>query len=440
MRGNILEEMLLIQEPSVFKLYQELMKMAGYFIAPVFTIALIIEYFGEMNFGVVVRKLLIITVFMGSFYQFHSKAVELSLEAASYTLKKVSPRNLFVKKWFQVKVRTKEKKQWSFLESFAIPNLNDLIATGFFLMAKVFIWLLKLIYSSVYHLTYVFSGITAILFFLDWTKDAIKGTFQASLWCMFLPFVIVAILALVGNSIDETALSGGLIISKVDTIIWLFGVTLLLLISPMITFGMVKGEGMHSFGSKMGAMVVSSGLKATSLAPVIAAMPNRFSHVATKVQGYRDTLKDRISGGKYKESFKFSGSDKILTNSKEIKDKGRDESTNSSKISNYNQNTSKEANLSKEAPRIMTHKQNTEKGEAKYQVEKLNTSGVKEQTKSQNFFNNKRTESKKNNQSHFRSSFGEKRKTERFENSSKQNIKTTQVLSAPRRDKREQLR
>lgn len=271
MRGNILEEMLLIQEPSVFKLYQEMMKMAGYFIAPVFTISLLIEYFGEMDFGGVVRKLLLITIFMGSFYQFHTKAVGLSLETASYTLNKVSPRNLFVKKWFNVKVRTKEQKQWSFLESFAIPNLNDLVATAFFLLAKVFIWLLKLIYSSVYHLTYVFSGITAILFFLGWTKDAIRGTFQASLWCMFLPFVIVAILALVGNSIEETAIAGGLIVAKIDTIIWLFGVTLLLLISPLITFGMVKGEGIHSFGSKMGAMVVSSGLKTAALSPILAS-------------------------------------------------------------------------------------------------------------------------------------------------------------------------
>lgn len=271
MRGNILEEMLLIQEPSVFKLYEEMMKISGYFIAPVFTIALLIEYFGEMDFGGVVRKLLLITIFMGSFYQFHTKAVSLSLETASYTLNKVSPRNLFVKKWFHVKVRTKEHKQWSFLESFAIPNLNDLVATAFFLMAKVFIWLLKLIYSSVYHLTYVFSGLTAIIFFLGWTKDAVKGTFQASLWCMFLPFVIVAILALVGNTIEETAIASGLVVAKIDTIIWLFGVTLLLLISPLITFGMVKGEGIHSFGSKMGAMVVSSGLKAAALSPVLAS-------------------------------------------------------------------------------------------------------------------------------------------------------------------------
>jgi hypothetical protein len=269
--NNILREILLIEEMSIFRLYKEMTDIATYFIAPVFTIALVLEYFGEMNFGAIVKKLLLITVFIGAFYQFHTKAVEVSLESASYTLKKVSPRNLFVKKWYYPKVKTNEKTGWNSLQSFAIPNLNDMLATAFFLLAKVFLWLLKLIYSSVYHFTYVFSGVTAILYFLGWTKDALKGTVQASLWCMIMPFVIVAILSLVGNSIEESALGGELIAAKVDTIIWLFGVTLLLLISPLITFGMIKGDGIHSFGSKMGSMVVSSGLKAMALTPVITA-------------------------------------------------------------------------------------------------------------------------------------------------------------------------
>lgn len=352
MRGNLLSEMLLIQEPSVFKLYEEMMKMTGYFIAPVFTIALLIEYFGEMNFGGVVKKLLLITVFMGTFFHFHTKAVELSLETASYTLEKVSPRNLFMKKWFHVKVKTKEQKQWSFLESFAIPNLNDLVATTFFLMSKVFIWLLKLIYSSVYHLTYVFSGLTAILFFLGWTKDALKGTVQASLWCMFLPFVIVAILALVGNSIDEKALAGGLIVAQVDTIIWLFGVTLLLLISPLITFGMVKGEGIHSFGSKMGAMVVSSGLKAAALAPVIAAMPKSISEVSSKVSNMKESVKDKVFGSKSKETMNFSGGEKSQMTSKDSLSKEKSDSSSAKTETSKVQDNNKESSKSKEAPSV----------------------------------------------------------------------------------------
>ena len=49
MNVNILQEMLLIEEKSVFKLYQEMMQIARYFVAPVFTIGLILEYFGQMS-------------------------------------------------------------------------------------------------------------------------------------------------------------------------------------------------------------------------------------------------------------------------------------------------------------------------------------------------------------------------------------------------------
>jgi hypothetical protein len=278
MMVNIIKDMLLIEDPSVLKLYKEIIKISNYFVAPVFTIALILEYFNDMNFGQVVKKLLLIVVFMGAFQSFHTKSIDIALDTANKTLKRVSPTNLFVRKWTQEKVKTKKKKGWDAFKNILIPNLNDIIATTFFLLAKIFVWLLKLIYSTVYHLTYIFAGVTAILYFLGWTKDALKGTIQASLWCIVMPFIIVAILSLVGNSIGNSALNGDLIVAKIDTIIWLFGVTLLLLISPLITYSMIKGDGIHAFGSKMGGMVVGSGLKAMALYPVLSKLMRNTSY------------------------------------------------------------------------------------------------------------------------------------------------------------------
>ncbi|MCT4641229.1 MAG: hypothetical protein N4A33_02960 [Bacteriovoracaceae bacterium] len=328
---NVLKDMLLIEEHNVFRLYKELMSICQYFIAPVFTIALVLEYFSEMNFGVVIKKLLLIVIFMSSFYSFHTSATKLALDSASKTLKRVSPSNVFVKKWFQVKIRTKKKSGWNRLKQVLIPNVNDFVATSFFVLGKIFLWLLKLIYSSVYHLTYIFAGVTAILYFLGWTKDALKGTVQASLWCMVMPFVIVAILALVGNSIDKSAANGELIIAKIDTIIWLFGVTLLLLISPLISYGMIKGDGIHSFGSKMGSMVVSSGLKATAIYPMMSKMMN---YAAVK------------SGFKSNNNFRKSN----VNNSKSNVDKKTNSKAQSNNKKNVNKHGDKKAfktNLSK---------------------------------------------------------------------------------------------
>jgi hypothetical protein len=76
---------------------------------------------------------------------------------------------------------------------------------------------------------------------------------------------VVSILALVGNSIGEQAIKGDLAIAEIETILWLFGVTLILLLSPLITWSMVKGEGIAAAGSKIGAMAVSAGVKAPYL-------------------------------------------------------------------------------------------------------------------------------------------------------------------------------
>lgn len=294
MSQDILRQMLLIEDPSIFKLYTEMTSIATYFVLPVFLIALCLEYFSDMKFFEVIKKLLIISIFITCFYGIHTTAVDLSLKSASLTLKKVSPKNLFVTKWYKSKVRTKKKKDWGFLDAFVIPNLNDLVATTFFVLSKVFIWLLKLIYSTVYHLTYVFAGLTAVLYFLGWTKDALKGTIQSSLWCMILPFVLVAILALVGNSMEYRASDGEIAFSSIDNLIWLFGVTLLLLISPLITYGMIKGDGVQSAGSKMSTMLMNSGTQALAIMPMMTRSYQNAKSYAFRGQRQFSQMKNRF--------------------------------------------------------------------------------------------------------------------------------------------------
>lgn len=282
MRQDFLKNMLLIEESSVFILYKEMMDIASLLVVPMFLIALLLEYMMEYQFPDVIKKLFIITLFAGSFYQFHTKAVDLSLRSASETLARVSPNNIFQKRWTETRVKTKHKGQstWGWAKSFFVPNVNELIGTSLFVIAQILLWILKLIYSTVYHLTYVFSGITAVLYFLGWTKDALKGTVRASIWCILQPYVVVALLALVGNSVSENIEAAGIAASSIDNLIWLFGITFLLLASPMMTYGMVQGDGIHSFGSKVGAMS-AMGAKKMMIYPALASqfLSNSYSRV-----------------------------------------------------------------------------------------------------------------------------------------------------------------
>lgn len=304
--------MLLIEEPSVFILYKEMTDIATLLIGPLFLVGLILEYFSNYEFIEVVKKLFLITLFIGSFYHIHTKAVELSLTSASETLQRVSPDNIFQRRWTESRTSTKTDSSWGWARSFFVPNVNELIGTTLFVISQILLWVLKLIYSTVYHLTYVFSGITAVLLFMGWTRDALKGTIQASIWCILQPYVVVALLALVGNSINANTDSGGLAVTSLDSLIWLFGITILLLASPLMTYGMVKGEGIHSFGAKVGAMS-AMGAQKMVMYSVLASklLGNSYSYAKTGANLSKRTYR----GGKKA----FSGFKNSLQKAREAK-------------------------------------------------------------------------------------------------------------------------
>ncbi|MEA9358451.1 hypothetical protein SHI21_19600 [Bacteriovorax sp. PP10] len=291
--------MLLIEDPSVLIIKDAMTRIAGWFVLPAFVIALAWEYFNEFKFFEVVKKLVLVLVFISAFYSIHKEGVELSLKYSDELLREISPRNVFLRKWSEVKIKPNEEKTsqktgWNVVESFIIPNLNDLIGTALFLMSKLSIWILKLIYSTVYHLTYIFAPLTAVLYFFPISRGSINGSILSSFWCMLLPFVLVAILALVGNSMQASANQGDFIFSSMDQILWLFGVTLLIASTPIITFGLLKGGGVAMSGSAVGALMTNSATKFLNAVPGVSRQTGRIGEQAMNLGRYGA---DKISNG-----------------------------------------------------------------------------------------------------------------------------------------------
>ena len=96
---NILKDMLLIEDQSVFRLYEELIKITNYFIAPVFTISLILEFFGEMNFTEPVKKLFLVVIFI----LLNQAVVSVSI---SLNLHKEVLKTIDCGCWFKIKDQT----------------------------------------------------------------------------------------------------------------------------------------------------------------------------------------------------------------------------------------------------------------------------------------------------------------------------------------------
>ena len=348
--------MLLIEDPSILVIRDAMSRVAGWFVLPAFVIALAWEYFNEFNFAEVVKKLILVLAFSGAFYSIHKEGVELSLKYSDELLREISPRNVFLRKWSEVKIKTTEDKTsqktgWGIVENFIVPNLNDLIGTALFLMSKLSIWILKLVYSTVYHLTYIFAPLTAVLYFFPLSRGSISGSILSSFWCMLLPLVLVAILALVGNSMQASADKGEFVFSNMDQILWLFGVTLLIATTPIITLGLLKGGGIAMSGVAAGALVTNSASKFASAIPGAAGNVSRIGSHAMNL-GARGI--DHVSRG-------------IRKGNRELENR---------------QNTSKDkAQVNKEDIRpVNENKTNGEKSEAKLSTdkEKFNDSSLKQ--------------------------------------------------------------
>ena len=298
---NFVKDMLLIEGSEAGKLYKELSNIAALFIGPMFIGSLCLQFFGEYDFAKVIKKLLVVSVVMTSFYTLHTTSVDLSMKVANKTFKKISPKNVFRKKWYRATLSKKKKIErgstWDYIKEFVTPALNDLIASSFFVTSSIFMSLLKYTYTSVYHLTYIFAGFSALLYFWGITEGALWGMVKSSLWCILLPFVFISILSLIGNNLEIKAASGINMFSEIETIIWLFCVSLMLLMCPLITWKLVNSEGIAASAPQMGMVSVLAGAKVLQSGAKLQSFYRQGKRQAMSV---KDSF-NRFVGGKDKE-------------------------------------------------------------------------------------------------------------------------------------------
>jgi hypothetical protein len=299
---NFVKEILLIEGAEAKGLYKELTAIATLFIGPMFLSSLVAQFFGEYDFLKVIKKLLIVSVVMTSFYTLHTRSVDLSMEVANKTFKKVSPKNVFRKKWYRATLSKRAKKSsttWELVKEFVTPALNDLIASTFFVTSSIFMSLLKYIYTSIYHLTYIFAGFSALLYFWGITEGALWGMVKSSLWCVLLPFVFISILSLIGNGLETKAASGINMFSEIETIIWLFCVSLMLLMCPLITWKLVNSEGIAASAPQMGAISILAGSKALNNASML---PSIYRETKDKARSAKEKFGSYLSNNKSESS------------------------------------------------------------------------------------------------------------------------------------------
>ena len=245
-----------------------------------------------MDFEKVLKKLLISSFFLMFFTNIHINVSKEALSFSSSLIKDHAPNHFILKKWYQTKIRSEKRTNNGFLDLLKIKVsditiFDDLIAHAMFVLSHIFLFFLKLIYSTVFHLTYILAPIGALLFLFDITEGSLRGFITSSIWCTFMPLVLVCILLIVGdtfNSKDST-------ISHIDSLIWLFGITFLLVLTPVITLGIISSSGISSYSSLFGSKMLSQSLASYAL---IKTMSHKGHHLGRRAIFKGKQLREKI--------------------------------------------------------------------------------------------------------------------------------------------------
>lgn len=252
---SLLKNLLLNVNPRVIGLSEYLNQVALLFIIPAFYMGMIAEYFTNFDFKSVAKRALIAFLAIKLLMPIHIQAVDASLNTSSALLSKYSSGNKFLTAYQSAHVATDSNKGiWERLKSIVAIVTDDPLVVGIFLFSYAAFFLLTQLYGLIYHLTLAFIGFCAVLSILPITSRSLTGAIYSSLWCVLMPFVIMIVLALVGDSDAFLKDYSGGIVQNVESLIQLLVMMVILLLTPLLTTKIMNGTGLNSVADNLGQM------------------------------------------------------------------------------------------------------------------------------------------------------------------------------------------
>lgn len=338
--SNLLKNLLLNSNPKIMGLSEYLAQSSLFFVLPAFYIGMIVEYFTNFDFKSVAKRTLIAFLAIKLFFPIYTGAVDVSLKTSSEILSKYSSQNKFLSAYQNAAVASNSKAGvWDRLKSIVSIIMNDPIVVFIFITSYTSFFLLTQLYSLVYHLGIAFFGVCAVLSILPITQRSLTGAVYTGFWCVLMPFVVMIVLALIGDSDAFLKDYSGGIVQNLESLIQLLVMTILLLLTPVITTKILNGTGLNAVADNLGQMaamatliggtkVVTSavakggamfggGIHNATTKPLLASAKKRLSEKAGQIAKEKglgpslntltnESYRERIKGGysEFKEGMK----------------------------------------------------------------------------------------------------------------------------------------
>jgi hypothetical protein len=320
MIGNqTLTELLLIESPKLVQMTASLNGILMKFIPAIFTFAIVIEYFNGMNWGTLVKRLFISTFILAFYTSAHIEFIKGAItiaekgilsktngnvDASYFKMNKKDLRNIEEVKNRETK-RAKKNESFgkSLLTKFTIvprgalyisilykywfKSLTDRALPDF---TTLFVWIsflfVKLLFSAVYHMTYVFAGIVALLYLFEFGAKSLTGMLVSTIWCMIMPMVVCASIFFLRESIGGTATSGG----GIGNIALVIVSSAFFLFTPYIALKLIQGGGVVSGIAQFGNMI-SAGALYLGGSALLGASVSKFKSGKSLISSSADNIR-----------------------------------------------------------------------------------------------------------------------------------------------------
>jgi hypothetical protein len=251
------------------KLFTIFKSFADSFLLPVFIISLIIEFFGDMDFKGVVVRLFVALILINFFKPVHFGAKNLGFEVSKSITTHFGGVNKILSGWSRANRNRKLRRSkseigiWEYYKTTVQRFPTDAILTLLWAFNLISLFVIKLLYSLVFHFTYAFIPVTALIAIFPPFKNAVLGPIKALVWVFLVPVLASSLIAIAGDVISPANFKNGYVVYDFKTYLQLFSFSFLLLTVCAMARKIVSGEGFQEIAA---ANAKTMGLGLTALA------------------------------------------------------------------------------------------------------------------------------------------------------------------------------
>ena len=241
---NFMSSLLFYETSSFHRLESLLRGFSLKFILPVFFIALLLEFIGEMEFKGVFKRLMIALLFINFFAPIHKGVKKVSFQVSESIVSKFNSKTSFISIW-KNKIKREKRKE---ISSFKLWS-TDLLLSFLWVVNKITFYLLKCLYSVVFHFAYAFCPLIVLLSILPVMKGSLYIPLKASLWCFLMPIISASMLVALDGLLE---IKGGesFLVYSISDFVQMLVYSFMLLSSGVMATKLINGQGFEAWAEK----------------------------------------------------------------------------------------------------------------------------------------------------------------------------------------------